>query len=179
MLVKEKFEDVFTLLNDDEEILVLDFFEPSNMDNIYIFKYGNRELNSKAEETEKETIVQIIKDLFIKKWNNEFLTITESLEEMKDYSEKIIESVSDEGSLNLNRNSLNKISAYNTEDFVNNSNDENEETTTTTNIKTREYEIKKLKSMNYYNSLLSYLNRTNIYDTMMLDVNSIISKIIF
>lgn len=178
MLLKEKYSDVFTQIKTKTDLLVFDFVEPSKLDNIYIFKYGDRQLNIKADETEKEVVINVLVSYFAKKWNDYFLTVSEGIEGMKNYTETVRETISDEGSVNFNRNSLNKVSAYNVDDFVDNTSDNDVETSETQNTKVREYEITKLKDVGAYEKIISYLNKNNIYDVMMLDINSILTTMI-
>ena len=171
---KDRVSEISTIHN----LLVFDFLEPIELDNIYSFKYGNRQLSSKAESTDKNVVVRIIANYFAERWDNHFLTITETIEELKNYTETVKETITDSGSIEFNRNSLNKVSAFNADDFVDSSGDDNIETSETENEKIRTYEITKLKDMNFYDNVLNYLNKANVYDIMMADINSVITKLI-
>lgn len=178
MIITEKYADVFTQIKAKESLLIFDFISSETLDKIYSFKYGNRLLNDKASETEKSIVIDVVVGYFAEKWNNYFLTVSESIPQMKNYIETVQETISDNGSINFNRNSLNKVSAYNVDDFVNNTNNDDVETSETENTKTRSYEITKLKNVGFYNDIISYLTKNNVYDIMMVDLNSILTKLI-
>ena len=175
MKVKEKLNDLFTNMKTKKNLLIFDFINPTILDNLYIFNYGNRNLNEKSVEIEKDVLINILVGIYSDKWDNMFTTYTNSIEELKNDNELVTETIKDDGSVNFNRDVTNKISAYNDEDFVNDSSDNNVETSETNNIRIREYEIKRLKDVGYYDKIIDYLNKHNIYGMMFKDVNKLVT----
>jgi len=171
MKVKEKFSELFTMIEEIENLLIFEFVDSETMDQMYLFKYGNRELTENAIDFDIDVIVKIIVGTYGKYWNDYFTTITEGIEGMKNFTETITETIQDEGSINFNRNSLNKVSAYNVDDFVDDSSNDDVEVSETENLKIREYEIKKLKDIGSYDKVIEYLNKNNIYDMIFNNVN--------
>lgn len=178
MKVKEKLNDLFTNMKTKKNLLIFDFINPTILDELYIFNYGNRNLNEKSVEIEKDVLINMIVGIYGNKWDNIFTTHTNSIEELKNYNELVTETIKDDGSVNFNRNATNKISAYNVEDFVNDSSNTNIETSETNNIRVREYEIKRLKEVGHYDKIIAYLNKQNIYDMMFKDVNKLVTTLI-
>ena len=179
MLVKEKFNNIFTEIKNTKKLSIFDFIESNKLDTLYIIKYGNRELKTGIGVIENEVLINVIVDVYGKKWDDLLLTYTNSIEDLKTYSELITETISDDGSINLTRENINKVSAFNVDEFVNNSNDDNVESNTSKHLKERQYEIKKLKNVKMYDDMISYLNRINICDIMFTDINNLVTLKIF
>jgi len=179
MKVKEKCTNLFTEMKNIKPLPIFDFIDDNTLNQLYIMKYGNREITSNVVDIDVELLASVLINAYGFKWDNIILNLTNSINELADYKELITETITDEGSLNLTRENINKVSAYNVDDFVNNSSDDNSEINTSTNLKERQYEIKKLKDIGIYDKINSYLNRINICDIMFTDVNQLITNKIF
>lgn len=180
MQVKEKCVGLFTVMKDNSPSLpIFDFIDDETLNQLYIMKYGNRELTSNVVDVDVTLLAMVLIRTYGFKWNNMILNLTNSIKELADYNELITETITDEGSLHLTRENINKVSAYNVDDFVNNSSDDNSETNTTNNLKKRQYEIKKLKDIKVYEKVHTYLNKTNICDIIFMDVNQLLTSKIF
>ena len=179
MLVKEKLSNIFTEIELIKPLAIFDFIDSETLETLYILKHGNRSLNSKGEEIEINKLAKVLNIVFGEKWDKILLNYTESILELNSYSEKIIETISDDGSLNLTRDSINKISAYNVDEFVNNNSDENIESNMTTNLRNRQYEIQKIKDTGYFDKINNYLNKVNIYDIIYTDINELVTLSIY
>lgn len=179
MKVKEKCIDLFTEMKNIKPLPIFDFIDDNTLNHLYIMKYGNRGITSNVVDIDVELLASVLINAYGFKWDNIILNLTNSINELADYKELITETITDEGSLNLTRENINKVSAYNVDDFVNNSSDDNSEINTSTNLKERQYEIKKLKDIGIYKKINSYLNRINICDIMFTDINQLITTKIF
>ena len=179
MQVKEKCLGLFTEMKKIKQLALFDFIDEDTLNQLYIMKYGNRELTSNVVDVDVTLLASVLIRTYCFKWDNMVLNLTNSIKELAEYNELITETITDEGSLHLTRENINKVSAYNIDDFVNNSSDDNSETNTSTNLKKRQYEIKKLKDIKLYDRVNTYLNKTNICDTIFMDINNLLTTKIF
>lgn len=179
MLVKEKCLGLFTEMKRVNALSIFDFFGDDVLNQLYIMKYGNRELTSNVVDVDVTILAKVLINTYGFKWNNMLLNLTNSIKELADYNELITETITDEGSLHLTRENINKVTAFNVDDFVDNSSDNNSETNTTNNLKKRQYEIKKLKDIKVYDRINTYLNKTNICDIIFMDINQLLTTKIF
>ena len=179
MQVKEKCSYLFTEMEKIHPSPIFDFIDSYTLNNLYIMKYGNRELTSNVVDMNALELARTLILTYGFKWDNMVLNLTNSIKELAEYNELITETITDEGSLHLSRENINKVTAYNVDDFVNNSSDDNSETNTSNNLKKRQYEIKKLKDIKVYERVHTYLNKTNICDIIFMDVNQLLTIKVF
>ena len=179
MQVKEKCLGLFTEMRKINPLPIFDFIDEDTLNQLYIMKYGNREVTSNVVDVDVTLLARVLIRTYGFKWDNMVLNLTNSIKELADYNELITETITDEGSLHLTRENINKVSAYNVDDFVNNSSDDNSETNTSNNLKKRQYEIKKLKDIKVYERVNTYLNKTNICDIIFMDINQLVTTKIF
>lgn len=179
MQVKEKCVSLFTEMKNASPLPIFDFIDVDTLNQLYIMKYGNRELTSNVVDVDVALLARVLIRTYGFKWDNMVLNLTNSIKELADYNELITETITDEGSLHLSRENINKVTAYNVDDFVNNSSDDNSETNTTNNLKKRQYEIKKLKDIKVYERVHTYLNKANICDIIFMDINQLVTTKIF
>lgn len=179
MQVKEKCVSIFTEMKKIKPLALFDFIDDGTLNQLYLIKYGNRELTSNVADVDVTLLASVLIRAYGFKWDNMVLNLTNSIKELADYNELITETITNEGSLHLTRENINKISAYNVDDLVNNSSDDNSETNTSTNLKKRQYEIKKLKDIKVYERVNTYLNKTNIFDIIFIDINRVLTTKIF
>ena len=156
-------------------LALFDFIDEDTLNQLYIIKYGNRELTSNVVNVDVTLLASVLIHTYCFKWDNMVLNLTNSIKELADYNELITETITDEGSLHLTRENINKATAYNIDDFVNNSSNDNSETNTSTKLKKRQYEIRKLKDIKVYEKVNSYLNKTNICDIIFTDINQMLT----
>lgn len=179
MQVKDKCSYLFTEMEKVSPSQIFYFIDTYTLNVLYIMKYGNRELTYNVVDMNVTELARIIILTYGFKWDNMLLNLTNSIKELADYNELITETITDEGSLHLSRENINKVTAYNVDDFVNNSSDDNSETNTSNNLKKRQYEIKKLKDIKVYERINTYLNKTNICDIIFTDINQLLTTKIF
>ena len=179
MQVKEKCLGLFTEMKKINPLPIFDFIDEDTLNQLYIMKYGNREVTSNVVDVDVALLATVLIRTYGFKWDNMVLNLTNSINELADYNELITETITDEGSLHLARENINKVSAYNVDDFVNNSSDDNSETNTSNNLKKRQYEIKKLKDIKVYERVHTHLNKTNICDIIFMDINQLVTTKIF
>lgn len=179
MKVKEKCIKLFTEMKKIKPLPIFDFIDDNTLNQLYIMKFGNREITSNVFDIDVKVLASVLINAYGFKWDNIILNLTNNINELANYKEIITETITDEGSLNLTRKNINQVSAYNVDDFVNNSSDDNSEINKHTNVKKRQYEIQKLKDVGIYDKINSYLNRINICDIMFTDINQLITNKIF
>lgn len=179
MELKEKFHDIFQRLSIDDEIEALALIEPSILDKMLVYEHGNKILTGKAVSTEIETLVEIFNLKFKEKWNILLNSILESIEGLKEYSEITQETIDDKANINLERLNENKISAFNSNDLEDKSSDTFGEIAENTNERIREHKIKRLKTANFYENFIKYVDNHNIYGIMIMDIVQSVSKLIY
>lgn len=179
MELKEKFQDIFQRLSIDDEIEVLSLIEPETLDSILLFEHGNKILTGKAASTEIETLVKIFSLKFKEKWNILLNSILESIEGLKEYSEITQETIDDKANINLERLNENKVSAFNSNELEDKASDTYGEIAENTNERIREHKVKRLKTANFYENFIKYVDNHNIYDIMIKDIVQTVSKLIY
>lgn len=113
------------------------------LDDTFLGLYGQKELSVYAEGKEVDTIAKELAYMFVDKWNRIFNLEYAEKVNYGGYSETITETIKDDGANGNDETEteINKVSAFNDDDFVNkdNATTERKNTGTTTNNRTREY----------------------------------------
>lgn len=174
------------------------YFSPSTMDSLFLSKHGKKSISEFVEdnmidnvvtETSIHNIATIIDNMYGSKWDRLFSVMESELKLLENYQDKVTETVNDDGettSKMLMENSdgnVNKVSAFNDDDFVNKESDERTSTgkndTTGTNKNKRIREVIKSgyvgNPTKEYQQAIDYLQKNIIYDTIFADVNSLVS----
>lgn len=117
---------------------------PANvLDDTFLGLYGQKDLSVYAEGEEVDVLAKELAYMFVDKWNRIFNLEYAEKVNYGGYSETITETVKDDGTNGNDETEteINKVSAFNDEDFVNKDNATTERKTsgTTTNNRTREY----------------------------------------
>lgn len=175
----ESFTLFQTMKNNGVDLGVFDFISPEKLDMYYSNMFGERFLSNIYLNNTIEDVSEIINGFFTTKWNSLQAFILSKTTGLETYSEKLTETIVDTGDIITDRESTNKVSAYNDENFVNNDNDvENSKTHYNDLTKTRTQYIDRL-SPETLNNVVLFLTNNFVYDTIFTDVNEIITLKIF
>ena len=175
----ESFTLFQTMKNNGVDLGVFDFISPEKLDMYYNNMFGERFLSNIYLNNTIEDVAEIINGFFTTKWNSLQAFILSKTSGLETYSEKLTETIVDTGDIITDRESTNKVSAYNDENFVNNDNDtENSKTHYDDLTKTRTQYIDRL-SPETLNNVVLFLTNNFVHDTIFTDVNEIITLKIF
>lgn len=176
MKVKECFNNLFGTMDSlkpNQEIF--NFVDSSLLDKYYYNMYGNREVTGIVENLELNDLAEILNNQFINKWNNIILNYLDSENILENYKE-ITTEINEDILNNVNtRTNTNKVSAYNDEDFVNKDEDTTVDETDITNNRDKNIVRTKIKDTDFYDKVNKYLTNFNIYNIMVIDINSIVT----
>lgn len=151
----------------------------SDLNMLYLMKHGERTVcgNVPINTTQLEKYIRVY---FSDKWT----TLFEHNKNINKYvndglydSETMSENVIDSGSISFTSLDDNKVSAYNTESYVNNNTSDKTEESSTNNTKLREYEMKKPKKLVDYKEVMTDTN--NFLEVVFDDFNSLTTLAIF
>lgn len=176
MKVKECLTNLFDTMDSlkpNQEIF--NFVDSSLLDKYYSNMYGNREVTEIVENLELNDLAEILNNQFMNKWNNIILNYLDSENILENYKEVITEINNDNLSNENTRTDTNKVSAYNDEDFVNKDEESSIDTTTIENIRNKDVVRTKIKDSDFYDKVNKYLTNFNIYNIMIIDINSVVT----
>lgn len=169
--------DIFTkiyALNPDLKIFTL--VNAATLDLIYKNKFSNRLCAPCCFSGSIEDIAGVINALFSEKWNALFDSVQNMNVSAQNGGEHTTEKETTTTTPETTTEITGQVSPYDSGDFANN------DKTTTTNtgktdvVRNREYNR---TTPNNANSVLSYLQKNPLYDTMFIDVNSVLTLNIF
>lgn len=176
MKVKDKLINLFEIMdikNPNQDIF--NFVDSKLLDKYYITMYGERTLSNLANYLEVEEISDILFNMFISKWNNIILNYLDSENLLNEYKETVTEITTNNTNSDNTRTDTNKVSAYNDDDFTNSNEDITVENMITENEGNKETIRTRLKEVSFYNSINRYLTNFNIYNIIVIDINSIVT----
>lgn len=165
--------DTMDSLKPNQEIF--NFVDSSLLDKYYSNMYGNREVTEIVENLEINDLAEILNNQFMNKWNNIILNYLDSENILENYKEVITEINNDNLSNENTRTDTSKVSAYNDEDFVNKDEESSVDTTTIENIRNKDVVRVKIKDTDFYDKVNRYLTDFNIYNIMIIDINSVVT----
>ena len=176
MKVKECLNNLFDTMDSlqpNQEIFT--FVDSSLLDKYYSNMYGNREVTEIVENLEITELATILNNQFMNKWNNIILNYLDSENILENYKE-ITTEINEDTLNNVNtRTNTNKVSAYNDEDFVNKDEDTTVDETDITNNRDKNIVKTKIKDTDFYDKVNMYLTNFNIYNIMIIDINSVVT----
>lgn len=180
MKVKECLNNLFvTIDNLKPNQDIFNFVNSELLDKYYTNMYGNREVTEIVENLEIIELAEILSNQFMNKWNNIILNYLDSENILENYKEVTTE-INNDNLINENtRTNTSKVSAYNDDDFINKDEDKTVENINIDNIRNKNIIKTRVKGVEFYNKVKKYLNDFNIYDIMIIDINSIITLNIF
>ena len=176
MKVKECLNNLFDTMDSlkpNQEIF--NFVDSKLLDKYYTSMYGNREVTEIVENLEITELATILNNQFMNKWNNIILNYLDSENILENYKE-ITTEINEDTLNNVNtRTNTNKVSAYNDEDFVNKDEDTTVDKTDIINNRDKNIVRTKIKDTDFYDKVNKYLTNFNIYNIMVIDINSIVT----
>lgn len=176
MKVKDCLNNLFVTmegLQENQEIF--NFVDSKLLDKYYINMFGNREVTEIVENLEIIELVTILNNQFMNKWNNIILNYLDSENILENYKEVTTE-INKDILNNVNTiTNTNKVSAYNDEDFVNKDEDSSIDETDIINDRDRNIVRTKIKDTDFYDKVNKYLTSFNIYNIMIIDINSVVT----
>ena len=176
MIVRECLNNLFeTMEGLQENQEIFNFVDSKLLDKYYTNMFGNREVTEIVENLEITELATILNNQFMNKWNNIILNYLDSENILENYKE-ITTEINEDILNNVNtRTNTNKVSAYNDEDFVNKDEDTTVDKTDITNNRDKNIVRTKIKDTDFYDKVNKYLTDFNIYNTMVIDINSIVT----
>lgn len=186
MKVSEKFttENLFDEMNKLHPFPFISLFSADKMNVFYNNTYGDRTLSKMGRNLTVPEIASILVNLYGEKWDKIYESILVDFPILENYVEVITETTNEVGNSTNNTTETNveKVSAYNDEDFVN-----DEQSTNTNEMKmnnenkvekTYEKKVTENATKNLENAL-NYLQNNVIYYIIFSDVNGAITLNIF
>ena len=179
-MVKDELSGLFKMIdNTHVNQDIFNFVNSELLDKFYVAMYGNRQVTALVKTNTLEDVSKVVADRYLKKWNNVVTSYLDSINLTKDYKEVITETVDNTGLTQSNRTNVNKVSAYNTDDFINNDEDTTEENINIEGTTTKESTRTRIKDSYFYDGVMTYLTAFDIYDIMVTDINSMLTINIF
>lgn len=186
MKVSEKFttENLFDEINKIHPFPFISLFNADKMNLFYINTYGDRTLSKIGRNLTVPEIANILVNLYGEKWDKIYESILVDFPILENYVETVTEKTNETGNSTNNTTETNveKVSAYNDNDFVNDeqSTNTNEMKMNNENVieKTYEKRITENATKNLENAL-NYLQNNVIYYIIFSDVNGTITLNIF
>ena len=176
MKVKECLTNLFeTMDNLQPGQDIFNFVDSKLLDKYYINMYGNREVAEIVENLEITELATILNNKFMHKWNSIILNYLDSENLLTNYKETITELSTSNITTDNTRTDTNKVSAYNDEDFVNNDENTTVENIVTGNEGNKEIIRTKIKEVDFYDKVNRYLTDFDIYNIMIIDINSVLT----
>lgn len=176
MTVKEKLQGLIKLidtLNPNSDIF--NFIDSTLLDVYYYHAYGNRKVTPLVNHVELETVAKVVADRYLKKWDNIILNYLDSNKILDSYKEVVTETIAAAGTNTINRTETDKVSAYNTDEFVNDTENSTSENNANTNDTTRELIRTKVKDSGFYSTIHDYLIKFDIYNIIVTDINELLT----
>ena len=176
MKVNEYLTNIFeTMDNRKTGQDIFNFVDSDLLDKYYVNMYGNRTLSNMANNLTVEELADILNNMFSSKWNNIILNYLDSENLLTNYKETITEVSTNNITTDNTRTDTNKVSAYNDENFINNDENTAVENMVTDNGGNKETIRTKIKEVDFYDKVNKYLTDFNIYNIMIIDINSVVT----
>lgn len=176
MIVNEYLTNIFeTMDNIKPNQDIFNFVDSSLLDKYYINMFGNRTLSTIGSNLTVKELADVLNNMFSSKWNNIILNYLDSENLLTNYKETITELSTNNITTDNTRNDTNKVSAYNDVDFVNSDENMAVENTVTDNKGNKETIRTKIKEVDFYDKVNKYLTDFNIYNIMIIDINSVVT----
>lgn len=176
MKVNEYLTNIFeTMDNIKPNQDIFNFVDSSLLDKYYINMFGNRTLSNIGSNLTVKELADVLNNMFSSKWNNIILNYLDSENLLTNYKETITELSTNNITTDNTRTDTNKVSAYNDVDFVNSDENMAAENTVTDNKGNKETIRTKIKEVDFYDKVIKYLTDFNIYNIMVIDINSVVT----
>jgi hypothetical protein len=176
--IKEVNFNLFAEINKTKKLGIFDFIPAETMDLLYKSMYGERYVSNLFADNDITDIADFIIGLYAFRWDNILSFITSSIPVLENYGEKLVETIKDNGTDDNTRTTTDKVSAFNDEDFTNDTNNTDTFKGKTQNVRERTQLIEKINPIELKNSI-EYLKNNFIYDIVFVDVNNVLTLSIF
>lgn len=166
MKVKNKFNKLFELYHIANPS---NKFITANLDPLYIMKYGNKDLTTYATDENIDTIIDSIYTFYDNKWTKLYVYYNSLLDSIMNGGETVKR---EETGLEKST-TTNKLASYDDDTLQNSDSNEYEKqpiTKTTTTIDSK---------LSGYESRFDYLQSTDFYDIIFIDVNKLLTLDIY
>lgn len=144
---------------------------PLKMDELQVIKYGDRTMFNKIIKVNIDDLARSIISIYGDYWKN---LIKVDISEFNTYSNgtrKLVENIEDEENRTNNRNDVNKISAFNTDDLINDTGLTSDNNDNLKGKKTRTLLDENLSLNSAYQNL-SLIQKSNIINVVLKDVSN-------
>lgn len=176
--VYDKFSEngLFAALNN---VATLPFnIMPSTCDILYNNMYGSRLLSRFGRDNDVSTIATVLQQMFYDKWANAWDSYQSYADMILGDKETIKEQVVDDNENTGSNTDTNTVSAYNDENFVNDDKKSTEIHNKIDNKRTRDKTVRKT-NINTVEKVSELLQKDFLYDTIFIDVNTVLTLNIF
>lgn len=176
--VYDKFSEngLFAALNN---VATLPFnIMPSACDILYNNMYGSRLLSRFGRDNDVSTIATVLQQMFYDKWANAWNSYQSYADMILGDKETTQEQVVDDNKNTGTNTDTNTVSAYNDENFVNDDKKSTEISNKIDNKRTRDKTVRKT-NINTVEKVSELLQKDFLYDTIFIDVNTVLTLNIF
>lgn len=176
--VYDKFSEngLFAALNN---VATLPFnIMPSTCDILYNNMYGSRLLSRFGRDNDVSTIATVLQQMFYDKWANAWDSYQSYADMILGDKETTVEKVVDDNENTGTNTDTNTVSAYNDENFVNDDKKSTEIHNKIDNKRTRDKTVRKT-NINTVEKVSELLQKDFLYDTIFIDVNTVLTLNIF
>lgn len=176
--VYDKFSEngLFAALNN---VATLPFnIMPSTCDILYNNMYGSRLLSRFGRDNDVSTIATVLQQMFYDKWANAWDSYQSYADMILGDKETTVEKVVDDNENTGSNTDTNTVSAYNDENFVNDDKKSTEIHNKIDNKRTRDKTVRKT-NINTVEKVSELLQKDFLYDTIFIDVNTVLTLNIF
>lgn len=176
MIVKECLSNIFQTMDGlKPNQAVFNFVDSKLLDKYYNNMFGKRKVTEIVENLELAELAEILNNKFSNKWNSIILNYLDSENILENYKEVITEINTDVATNDSTRTNTNKVSAYNDDDFVNSDEDVTIENINIANDRNKEIIKTRIKETDFYIKVNEYLTNFNMYNIMIIDINSVVT----
>lgn len=183
MKVSEKFtENIFEKMNALKAFAWSNVFSTTQMYGLWLGLYGDYEISIYSERKDLDTIASELTGFFTEEWNRKYNLVYSDIANVLGYRETIKETISDDGSTShdTTEGETEKVSAFNSEDFVNDNNTESTTTDkgTSKNDRTRNYEREGYTDSRIANleRFINILKNEFVFGTIFTDTNKLLTN---
>lgn len=176
--VYDKFSEngLFAALNN---VATLPFnIMPSTCDILYNNMCGSRLLSRFGRDNDVSTIATVLQQMFYDKWANAWNSYQSYADMILGDKETTEEKVVDDNENTGSNTDTNTVSAYNDENFVNDDKKSTEIRNKIDNKRTRDKTVRKT-NINTVEKVSELLQKDFLYDTIFIDVNTVLTLNIF
>lgn len=180
MTVRNNLSNLFvTMDNQAGQTDIFNFVDSELLDKYYVGMFGNRNVSSIVKTIDIVDLAKILNDKYLHKWNSLVKNYLDSENVLQNYQEIITETNDDLLKNNNTRTSTNRVSAFDDDEFVNKDEDVTIDNSESENNRNKNIIRTKVKEADFYEKVNNYLTNFDIYNIMVIDINSIVTLNIF